>query len=155
MSNIKNILLASHGTVGARAAEQKVFEICVGNIHITHLLVVPELWKNMVGNDWLSNSSTHKQFCDYLEAELGREIDQHIERVHGQLEHLGVSSTHTVVLGDPKKCLIGACKQSTFDLVVMGSPRPKELLGLHSRMVTNLVTNQLAIPFLVVPHPNA
>ena len=82
----QNILLASHGTIGAQAAEQKVFEMCASNAHITHLLVVPEFWKDMLGDDWLNNSVTRIQFEDYLETELGQEVDQHIDRVHSRLE---------------------------------------------------------------------
>jgi nucleotide-binding universal stress UspA family protein len=151
----QNILLASHGTIGAQAAEQKVFEMCASNAHITHLLVVPEFWKDMLGDDWLNNSVTRIQFEDYLETELGQEVDQHIDRVHSRLEKLGICSTHKIVFGNPDKCLVNTCGLSEFDLIVMGSPRPKGTAGLRSRMTTKFTARQLTIPLLAVPHPNA
>jgi len=151
----QNILLASHGTIGAQAAEQKVFEMCVSNARIMHLLVVPEFWKDMLGDDWLNNSVTRIQFEFYLETKLGQEVDQHIDRVHSRLEKLGICSTHKIVFGDPEKCLINTCDLSEFDLVIMGSPRPKGIAGLRSRMATKLTARRLTIPLLAVPHPNA
>ncbi len=154
MSHVPSILLASHGTAGAQAAERKVFEIYARDTRVTHLLVVPEFWQYMLGDDWLSSSSTRKQFGDYLEAELDNEVNQHIERIHSQFMRLGVQATHKVVSGSPEKCLINACRESIFDLVVMGSPRPRGMPGLSSRMATKAVSSRLTAPLLQVPYPD-
>lgn len=155
MNKVSKLLLASHGTLGAQAAEQAAFKMCTHNPQITHLYVVPEFWKNMLGDDWLNNGSTRKQFEDYLEAELAKEADQHIERVHNDLQNLGIHTTHKIVIGDPQQCLLNICKETIFDLVILGSPRPKKMSGLRSRMVTKSIARKLIIPFLQVPHPNA
>ena len=151
----KEILLASHGTVGAQAAEQKTFKLCNTSTHITHLIVVPEFWKDMLGDDWLNNSKTRIRFGDYLESELEKEVDQTIKRVQEKADSLGIRYTSKVTLGDPEKCLLDINTELEFDLVVVGSKRPKALSGLHSRMLSNLVSQHLSTKLLSVPHPNA
>ncbi|MXY15072.1 MAG: hypothetical protein F4Y53_05245 [Proteobacteria bacterium] len=150
---MKNILLASHGTEGALAAENKVLEMCAPGVRVTHLLVIPEFWKDMLGDDWLNNSSTRKRFEHYLEMELSRETNGHLRRVRDRLSKTSADSAHEVVLGKPDQCLTDACEQSAYDLVVMGSPRPKRSRGLRSQMMTRHVTRRLKTPLLVVPHP--
>jgi hypothetical protein len=43
--NPKNILCASHGTDGARAAEAAALELCGTGTALHHLIVVPDFWK--------------------------------------------------------------------------------------------------------------
>ena len=150
---MKHILLASHGTEGAQAAEKKVLEMCTDDVRVTHLLVVPEFWKGMLGDDWLNNHVTRRRFEDYLEKELNDEVNGHIRRVRDQLADLGAQAVHEVVLGRPDRCLVDACEQTAFDLVVMGSPRPRGSSGLRSRMTTRHAAQRLKTSKLVVPHP--
>jgi len=44
----KRILLASHGTEGARAAEKMAFSLCQKQTALHHLVVVPDFWKGMM-----------------------------------------------------------------------------------------------------------
>ena len=150
---MKHILLASHGTEGAQAAEKKVLQMCAANVCVTHLLVVPEFWKDMLGDDWLNNVATRKRFEHYLEAELNGEVQGHIRRVRRDLMESGADISHEVVLGRPDRCLVNACEQVAFDLVVMGAPRPKGIAGLCSHMATRHAVRRLNTPHLVVPHP--
>ena len=152
---MNNILLASHGTVGAQAAERRAFELCEDDGCITHLYVVPEFWQHMLGDDWLNNASTRERFCDYLENELAQEAEQQVGRIQKQAKQLGLHSINRVVVGEPQRCLIDFCKESSFDLVVIGSPRPKGSAGLRSRMATKPVARKVGSPLLVVPHPDA
>ena len=150
---MKHILLASHGTEGAQAAEKKVLEMCTDDVRVTHLLVVPEFWKDMLGDDWLNNQATRRRFEDYLEKELNDEVNGHIRRVKDQLAGLGAQAVYEVVLGRPDRCLVDACERTAFDLVVMGSPRPRGSSGLRSRMTTRHAAQRLKTSKLVVPHP--
>ena len=154
MGKTKNILLASHGTIGAQAAEQVAFSLCSQETHVTHLYVVPEFWKDILGDDWLNNQSTQERFGHYLESELGLEADQNITRIHKCLHELGASSDHQIKLGEPKQCLVSTYRQFDFDMVIMGSPRPKTMPGLKSRMTTRHLPKQLSASVLQVPHPN-
>lgn len=154
MNSVNHVLLASHGTEGAMAAEQMAMNLCNKDSSLHHLIVVPTLWQGMTGDDWLNNGSTRDTFRRYLESELGREIDTHCDRInHAASEH-EISYSKSIILGDPDQVLLEACKDQQYDLVIMGSPRPKGKKGLRSRMSTQPLLKALTTPLLIVPYPN-
>ena len=72
----QKILLASHGTDGAKAAETQALDLCARQSpkpSIHHLLVVPDFWKGMMGDDWLNNAVTQIRFGKYVENQLANE----------------------------------------------------------------------------------
>ena len=154
MMNSKNVLLSSHGTEGAQAAERAAIAMCGADASINHLLVIPDLWKDMMGDDWLNNGVTRDRYGRYIESELGKEIDEHIARVRQQAEEKGIHYNCKVILGKPDKCLTNACDETKYDLVIMGSPRPKGISGIRSRMTTEPLAQKLTSPLLIVPYPN-
>jgi nucleotide-binding universal stress UspA family protein len=154
MNSSKNILLASHGTDGAQAAERMATALCAEHGHIHHLYVVPDLWKGMMGDDWLNNRITRDRYGRYLESELGREIDEHCSRVQGQAKERGIRYTSEIMLGKPDQCLVRVSQNASYDLVIMGSPRPKGVPGLRSRMSLEPLVRGLAIPLLIAPYPD-
>jgi nucleotide-binding universal stress UspA family protein len=149
----KTVLLASHGTDGAMAAEKMALSLCKEGTALHHLLVVPTLWEGMTGDDWLNNGSTRDTFRRYLESELGKEVDEHCERISSQAEAMSVIYTNELIVGEPDECLLDTCKNQDFELVVLGSPRPKGIKGLRSRMSTKSIFKSLTIPLLIVPYP--
>lgn len=154
MITVNNVLLASHGTEGAIAAEQMAFRMCGKGVHLHHLIVVPGFWKGTTGDDWLNNGSTRDTFRRYLESELGREVDENFTRVGDGAVKQEVDYTNDMVVGDPDKCLLEASQQQQYDLIILGSPRPKGKSGLRSRMITDALTHKLTIPLLIVPYPD-
>lgn len=155
MNTANQVLLASHGTEGAMAAEQAAINVCCEKgAHLHHLIVVPTLWQGMTGDDWLNNGSTRDTFRRYLEQELGKEVDEHIARVKQMAEVKGLKYSKEIVLGEPDECLLKATNNDEYDLVVMGSPRPKGKPGLRSRMMTKPLARALKTPLLMVPFPN-
>ncbi len=148
------IFLASHGTVGARAAEETALALCAPGGTIYHLEVVPDFWKGMRGDDWLNNAITQERFGDYVESELEREIVEHAEALDRLVAGKGLACEHSSVLGKPADCLLEACAGLACDLVVIGSPRPKGVPGYRSRMKMETLVRQLRTPLLVVPHPD-
>lgn len=148
-----HVLLASHGSDGAKAAEQMAVRLCREGARIHHLVVVPTLWQGMTGDDWLNNGSTRDRFRRYLESELEQEVNEHCARVSELAEQNGITYTNEVIVGEPDKCLVEASHKQEFDLIVMGSPRPKGIKGLRSRMSTGSVARALKAPLLIVPYP--
>jgi nucleotide-binding universal stress UspA family protein len=154
MNTAKNILLASHGTMGARAAEQFVFNLCSNENNVTHLYVIPEFWKHMLGDDWLNNQITRERYCRYLESELEREADKNITRVKKSLQKLNANINSLIIFGNPHKSLIEVCNNHSYDLVVTGSPRPKHLSGLRSRMTSKTLAKKLSSALIQIPYPH-
>lgn len=154
MNNSNRVLLASHGTEGAQAAERMVLQLCGKGSRIHQLVVVPDLWKGMTGDDWLNNGSTRDRFCDYLETELENEIREHVKRMQGEAANHEIDYSAEVMVGKPEACLMEASQSKEYDLIVMGSPRPKGKLGLRSRMKTEPLLRALSAPLLIVPYPD-
>lgn len=154
MTNANNVLLASHGTEGAQAAERMVLQMCSKGCSVHQVLVVPDLWKGMTGDDWLNNGFTRDRFRNYLETELEKEIRTHVDRMIGKALTQEIAYSAEVMIGDPGECLIEASRNAHYDLVVMGSPRPKGKQGLRSRMKVDALTRSLSMPLLIVPYPN-
>jgi nucleotide-binding universal stress UspA family protein len=153
MLKTKNMLLASHGTVGAQAAERLAFDLCQPDTVLHHLIVIPDLWRGMMGDDWLNNASTRDTYGKYVEAQLGREIEQHRALLEREIKARGISFQTRVVLGKPEQCLIDYAAECSADLVVIGSPRPRGLPGLRSRMPMEKLLRALTAPLLIAPHP--
>ena len=153
---IKKIILASHGTPGARAAEAAALDLAKENgTSLHHLLVVPDFWKGMMGDDWLNNAVTQIRFGNYVENQLAEEAAGEIERLAKAAERLGVSYSHDIRLGKPADCLAEDCAAASFDLAVIGSPRPKGAPGYRSRMALDPLVRSLNVRLMIIPHPDS
>lgn len=150
----EKILLASHGTPGANAAVQAALALGKKGSVIHHLIVVPTLWQGMTGDDWLNNGSTRDRYRRYLESELGREVDEHCDEVQRQAEAKNLSYQKEIVLGEPEECLLNCSIEQACDLIIIGSPRPKGISGIRSRMHTEPLVKSLNTPLLIIPYPN-
>lgn len=147
------ILLASHGTEGARAAERLALELCDKGGRVHHLIVVPSFWKGMTGDDWLNNGVTRDRFRQYLEDQLEQEVEDNLTRVNQAAAHHALHYSCEVVVGEPDKCLVKAIQNASYDLLVTGSPRPRGKPGLSSRMLTK-ITRNLPVRMVVAPYPD-
>ena len=151
----RSVLLASHGTDGARAAEAAALDIVAPGGRLHHLLIVPELWQGMSGDGWRINAITEHEFCDYLEAQLERETIVELRRVAGEAERRGITYSAASEFGALEQHLAAAAGKDHYDLIVIGAPRPKGLIGLRSRMRLDRLARMLPIPLLIVPHPQS
>ena len=152
--NISAVLLASHGTPGARAAETVALDLCAGaGASLHRLLIVPDFWKGMMGDDWLNNAVTQARFGTYVENQLARESAEDINRTTEDAEKKGVDFDSTVVFGKPSNCLLTEEAKKDYDLIVIGSPRPKGSDGYRSRMALDPLVRALKTRLLIIPHP--
>ena len=117
MQNANSILLASHGTEGAQAAEQKALELCNKGGHLHHLIVVPKaLWEGMTGDDWLNNGKTRDTFRRYVEGQLQQEVEEHQARVSDAAKTKDLKYTAEVVVGEPEETLISTSRDETISI---------------------------------------
>ena len=148
-----HIQLASHGTPGGRAADAVAVALCTPEAELFHLTVVPDLWRGMMGDDWLNNASTRDDYGRHVENELAREMEEHRRDVEAAVTERGARYRVRAVIGKPAACLIECAAEVRPDLVVIGSPRPRGSPGLRSRMAIDDLVKALAAPLLVVPYP--
>jgi nucleotide-binding universal stress UspA family protein len=154
MLTANRVLVASHGTPGARAAERAALElVSPPGATLFHLVVVPDLWKGMLGDDWLNNASTRAAYGRHVESQLAREIEEHRLALEREVRATGRRYEMKAVLGKPEQALIEHAAEIRPDLVVIGSPRPPGAPGLRSRMRVDKLAGGLDAPLLVIPHP--
>ena len=153
MLQAERVLIASHGTPGARAAERVALELAAPGATIFHLVVVPDFWRGMMGDDWLNNASTRAAYGRHVEGELAREIEEHRAALEREVRAGGRRYEMKVVLGQPDAALLDYAATLQPDIVVIGAPRPKGAPGLRSRMRVDKLAGALGAPLLVVPHP--
>lgn len=152
--SFRHILLASHDTPGARAAERLALSILTSGGHLRQLYVVPDLWKGMLGDDWLNNAATQDRFGRYLEQELEEESRRARKRLEAEAHQRGLEYSFVRVLGKPAESLLAQAQEQTPDLVVIGAPRPKGIPGLRSRMDLKILLPALRLPLLIAPYPS-
>lgn len=153
MNTHKTILLASHGSEGARAAERAALALAQGGA-VHQLVVVPDLWQGMTGDDWLNNGVTRDRFTDYLENTLEAEVMANVRQTRDMMQDAGVEYSFEIRTGKPEQVLLDAANAGGYDLVMMGSPRPKGKGGLRSRMKLEPLANGLSVALMIVPYPD-
>lgn len=156
MTLFKHVLLASHGTPGAVAAENMALRVCASEGMIDHLIVVPEFWQGMTGDDWLNNGVTRNQFNDYLQTELGKEVDQQCDRLQHKVSAHAFNYHSLIFFGKPDQALLECTKKQAYDLIVLGSSRPRRMPGLpvlRSTMLTKQLITAIQTATLIVPYP--
>ena len=153
MTEFSHVLIASHGTPGAQAAERAAIALCRAGARLSHLFVVPDLWRGMMGDDWLNNASTREVYGRYVENQLQRELQSHIDRLRGDALAQGLVYEFRVMFGKPTECLIEHGRLLAPDLIVIGAPRPKGVLGLRSRLHPDKLVGVLAAPLLIAAQP--
>jgi len=152
---IKKILLASHSTQGALAAEQAAINMAEEGDSVQHLIVVPELWKGMKGDDWLQNGATRDKYGEYIESLLEAEIRENVDKLSAEMKENNIKYNVEVLVGKPDECLLKAASKTAYDLVIMGSPRPKHVSGLRSRLKVEPLAKSLNAPLLIIPFPES
>ncbi len=148
----KIILLASHGTQSARAAESTALEIAKSDgSKIVHLYVIPDFWRGMRGDDWLNNAVTQKRFGDYIEDELESEARKEIDRLKEQADKAEVKIETRAMFGKPVDSLISLADEIAPYRIIIGTPRPKGEDGYNSRMKLEPLVRSLKAPLIIVP----
>jgi nucleotide-binding universal stress UspA family protein len=151
----QRVLLASHGTAGARAAEVQALASCAAGATLYHLYVVPDLWRGMMGDDWLNNVRTRIRFGEYLEGELANEADACLDRVAAACVEAGLVHEPLLRQGEPAACLLDAVSETACGLVVVGMPRARGEEGLRSRLALEPLVRGLRVPLLIAPRVDA
>ena len=147
------VLLASHGTPGAQAAEQAAIGLASSAATIFHLVVIPDFWKGMMGDDWLNNASTRATYGRHVESQLAREIETHRQRLEREILDNGRCYEFRAVLGKPDQALLKYAAEVRPDLVVVGTPRPRGTPGLRSRMHIDKLAGALDAAIVIIPPP--
>lgn len=150
----QTILLAYHGTPGAKLAEALAFEFAHENqTTIKHLLIVPDFWEGMQGDDWLNNASTRDDFGRYVEGLLEVDAKEQLLSVKANCLARNLAYESFVRVGDPTECLVEATQVLRPTFAVIGPRRAKGVAGYRSHINLEKSTRKLTCPLLIASQP--
>ena len=116
----KKILLATHGTEGAKKAEQYSYELAkVFGAKLHGLYVIHSGWGSLVGIEWLHSSHTRMEFYRYAEAQFNLRASEVLESFRKFAADIKVSTA--VKVGEPTEIILEEAKAYHADLIVVGS----------------------------------
>ena len=148
------LLLCHHGTAGALAAEALAWQFAVpGRTTLLQCLVVPDLWADMQGDDWLNDASTRDDFGRYVENMLEDDARRDMVGVEARCRERGIAYRSLLRVGDPADCVVAVATETATDLAIIGPPRPKGVSGLRSRMNLETLARGLPCPLLIARWP--
>lgn len=135
-------------------AETLTLDIAIpGQTQIVHLLVVPDFWSGMQGDDWLNNASTRDAFGSYVEGMLEKDVRDQQRALEGRCTERGLAYKAVMRQGDPAECLLEAATQEQASMVVIGPPRLKGTPGYRSRMDLEPLVRKLTVPLIIANRP--
>lgn len=147
---MRHILLATHGTPGARRAEDLAAEWARNfGAKLTVLSIVNEDWKHMTGDDWLNTSTARNLFADYVEKEIAGEVRALWTRLEEQFQGLDVAWVRRV--GVPENVLCEVAAETGADLIVMGAYQKRQAPGWRARFENRKLHPRLPCPVVVAP----
>ncbi|WP_457573669.1 universal stress protein [Desulfolithobacter sp.] len=155
-----SLLLCTHGTDGARQAEQLVFDnLCTENpaLVVTVLTIIDQDWRSMTGDDWLNSSKTHTTFLNYVENQMQKENEEDWQRIREQYP-AAARAVFASVVGPIEQTIAAEARKRNCDLIVIGPYRESRRLfnltmekGLRSRIDALRLHKMLPCPMLVAP----
>ena len=148
------ILLASHGSRGAIAAEQAAIYACKHQDQIHHLYVVPSWWADMTGDDWLNNGVSRNRFRHYLENELSNDSQETISRIKRACANKHIEYSLSMIVGNSEKTLHQIASDCVYNHIFIGEMRPRHTSGLNDRMLTRKNRQTFQHVLNIIPHPD-
>lgn len=150
------ILLCTHGSAGAQKAEEYVFTHLLPkspSAKLTVLTIIDKDWSNMSTDDWLNTSTTRTQFKDYVQEQLGREIDEDWQRIKDKYP-LAEQANFIKVAGDIEETIAEVAEKLSSELIVLGPFYKKKSRLFSVKMTPGLaatLSNEKLHPLLPCP----
>lgn len=147
---MKHILLATHGTPGARKAEALAWQWADAyGARVTVLSIINEAWGDMTCDDWLNTSTTRNNFGSYVAGEIAKEIDAVWNRVRADFE--GVEIDFLSKGGKLENVLAEAAEKTNADVAIMGAWQKVQAPGFKDRFENKRLHPQMPCPLVVAP----
>ena len=117
----KKILVATHGTEGAKKAETCGIELsktfCT---ELYGLYVIPSSWAEIAGIEWLHSSKVRMEFYKHMETELNRRAKEVIDEFTRKALNYQITVIPLVKVGKPELIIIDESKKNNIDLLILG-----------------------------------
>ena len=148
-----HLLLCTHGTPGARRAENFFFNTLwpgFPEARATVLTVVNQDWNVMVGDDWLNSSATRNAFRNHVDRQLADEIEEDWQRLR-DTHDLASRCGFKRIFGPVEATIVEVAQHLSCDLIVIGPYQQKQGKGFKHRLQNKVLHPLLHIPLMVAP----
>ncbi len=147
---MKRILLATHGTPGARKAEALARQWADQyEAQVTVLSIINEAWGDMTCDDWLNTSSTRNTFGSYVAIQITKEIGAVWTRIRKDFD--GVEVEFLSKGGKLEDVLAEAAEKVDADVAIMGAWQKNQAPGFRDRFENKHLHPQMPCPLVVAP----
>lgn len=147
----KKILIATHGTNGAKKAEELALEIaCQNEAELFALYVINSNWSSLTGIEWLNASHTRMKFYRHLETELYKKAEKTLGDINNLAVKRGVKINNIISVGVPEDVLVDECLKNQIDLLVLGRKAKGERAEYKYSLQLKKIKNHVSCPILLV-----
>lgn len=150
----RKILVATHGTEGAKKAELCAIGLARAlGAEIHALYVIHKGWGSLVGIEWLHPSQVRMEFYRYAEKELYRRAGEVLDDLTRRGE--GVDITTAVSVGEPFEVIAKTARDLDADLIVIGPAGSGRSEEYRARIPLKRLLKKAPCPVLVATEPAA
>lgn len=145
-----NVLLVVDGSTSVTKLIPLVNKVAGTKTSLTVIYVLDAGWVQILGDEWLSNSSTRQSFFQYMEKSRAQEAQAVLDELTTHLVNSVQQCKGQVVEGEPNKVLIATIKeQGPFDLVVLPHPSSAKANGI--KLALDRLCKKITCPVLIGP----
>ena len=148
---LQEILLLANGYPNLEQSQKAAFSLAKnGRREIIALYIINSAWDDILGDEWISDGKTLKEFHIYFEAGLRRRAETALEDIRSKGTGNNVKVHGTIQRGNPEKLILSACARLGTEGVFILPLLPKSA-GERIRVNAKKLVNQTSCPILLMP----
>ncbi|MGQ9558177.1 MAG: universal stress protein [Desulfurispora sp.] len=121
-----HILLLHDGSPSAARAGELAVSLAAAMQLALHIVFhLGHNWTRLLGDEWLSNASTRREFWCWLEEDLLVQARAIMSPLEEQAEQIGVAVRTEIITGHPEQKLVELVNSSRTALLVLPHPRSR------------------------------
>ena len=143
------ILIATHGTKGARKAELYAIRLARAfDAELLGLYVIHKGWSSLVGIEWLHASHVRMEFYRYAESQFHQRANQVLDELRSRTE--GIKIVTSVRVGEPTDVIAEEAEKNQAEIIVVGTDSSERSEEYRARISIKKLIKKAPCPVLVV-----
>jgi hypothetical protein len=144
----KDILLVLDGSSSVAKLLPLIHKLVGAKTSLTVIYVLDAGWGKLLGDEWISNSSTRRTFFHYMEKKRAQEAQAVLDDLTSQLASSVQQLKCSVAEGEPHRILVTTVKErGPFDLVVL--PHPSGANGNGVKLKLDRLCKTITCPVMI------
>lgn len=145
----KRILIATHGTEGAKKAESYAIGLArQSGAELHGLYVIHKDWSSLVGIEWLHSSERRMEFYRYAESQFNIRAEEVLKAFAERAKEIKVATS--VKVGNPAVVIAEEAMERHADIIVVGGNSDVRSEEYKARISLKKLMKLVPCPVLVV-----